>query len=139
MPPTITNATPSHFRAEDAVDPRFYVLATLASGLLRFEIVAKLPNGDRGSVSGKELFGAMVAHFGSRIKIIEGNWNKASGLTTNLEMFNRATAAGLSEQDAAALTWTGIRASEYGYNTVSVPQSVGAPGNYDDVYAQFSR
>jgi len=137
MPPVTITATTSQFRAEDAGDPRFYILGTLTSGLLRFEVVAQLTNGDRGSVSGKELFAAMMAHFGGRIRIIEGNWSKVSGWTTNLDLFNRATAAGVSKENAAALTWTGLRASEYGYNTVTVPQSVGTPGNYDDVFAQF--
>ena len=127
--------------AEDGRDPRFYLLATLANRVLRFEIIAQLATGERGSVSGKQLFAAMMAHFGAAVRIIEGNWNRASSMTTNLDQLNRATAAGLSIEDAAPLTWTGLRASEHGYDKVTVihalPQM--AQGNYDSVRVHFSR
>jgi hypothetical protein len=138
---SIVTATNSTFWAEDGSDPRFYLLATLASGVLRFEIVAQLATGERGSVSGKQFFAAMMAHFGAGVRIIEGNWTRASGMTTNLDQLNRATAAGLSVENAAPLTWTGLRACEYGYDKVTVihalPQM--AQGNYDSVRVHFSR
>jgi hypothetical protein len=92
-------------------------------------------------VSGKEFFAAMMDHFGGKAKIIEGNWSRASGLTTNLDQLNRATARGMGIEDASALTWTGLRASEYGYDKVSVIQALpqGTQGNYDNVRVQFSR
>jgi hypothetical protein len=133
-------ATATVYRAEDGGDTRFYIFATLISGVLRFEVVAKLATGDRGSVTGIEFFDAMMAHFGGKVKVIEGNWSRASGLTTNLDRLNRATAAGLSVEDAAPLTWTGLRASAFGYDQVTVlhvlPQ--GAQGNYEDVRVDFS-
>ncbi len=116
----VVTATASAFRAEDCSNPRFYIFATLVSGVLRFEVVAQLASGARGSVSGKEFFAAMMAHFGARVRIIEANWSRASGLTTTTDQLNRATAAGLSVEDAAPLTWTGRRASEYGYDKVTV-------------------
>lgn len=132
-------ATATTFRAEDGTDPRFFIFATLISGVLRFEVVAKLVNGDRGSVSGKELFAAMMSHFGGKVRIIEGNWSRASGLTTNIDLLNRATAAGLTVEDAAPLTWTGLRASEYGFDKVDVVHALpsAAQGNYDEVRVQF--
>jgi hypothetical protein len=135
----VVSATPSTFRAEDANDPRFYLFATLVSGVLRFEVVAQLPTGERGSISGKELLAAMMAHFGARVRIIEGNWGTASGLTTNIDQLNFATAAGLSLEDAAHLTWTGLRASEYGYDKVAVIQESpqGVQGNYNSVLVHF--
>jgi hypothetical protein len=48
----VVTATISAFRAEDGSDPRFYIFATLASGVLRFEVVAQLQTGERGAVSG---------------------------------------------------------------------------------------
>jgi hypothetical protein len=137
----LVTATAATFRAEDGSDPRFYCFATLVSGVLRFEVVAQLSMGERGSVSGKEFFTAMMAHFGANVRIIEGNWSKASGLTTNIDQLNRATAGGLSIEVAASLTWTGLRASEFGYDKVSVLQALPqrAQGNYDTVHIQFGR
>jgi hypothetical protein len=145
MPPysnlNIVAATASTFRAEDLGDPRFYIFATLVSGVLRFEVVAQLATGERGSVSGKQFFAAMMAHFGAKVKIIEGNWNRASGLNTNLDQWNQATAAGMSVHKAASLTWTGLRASEWGYDKVMVTRiaPLNAQGNYDTVRVEFSR
>lgn len=138
---TVVTATATAFRAEDRSDPRFFIFATLGSGVLRFEVVAQLPNGGRGSVTGKELFAAMMAHFGGKVRIIEGNWSRASGLTTNIDQVNRATAAGLRVKDAASLTWTGLRASECGYDkvTVTYEDPPAAQGNYDTIRVEFSR
>jgi hypothetical protein len=137
----VVTATATVFRAEDGGDPRFFLFATLASGVLRFEVVAQLASGERGSVSGTELFAATMAHFGGKVRVIEGDWSRGSGLTTNLDQLNRATAAGLSVEEAAPLTWTGLRASAYGYDKVTVVQALpqGAQGNYDAVRVQFSR
>ena len=133
-------ATASTFKAEDRNDPRFYIVATLASGVLRFEVVARMDAGERGSVSGKMLFAEMMNHFGARIRIIEGNWTQSSGLATNLEQFNRAISAGLSPEEAAGLTWTGMRASDYGYNQVNVIQALpsNTQGSFLVVRVQFS-
>jgi hypothetical protein len=109
--------------------------------MLRFEAVAQLTTGQRGSVSGREFFTAMMAHFGAKIRVIESNWQRASGLTTNIDQLNRATGAGLRVKDAAPLTWTGLRASEYGYDKVTVIEETppGTQGNYDTVRVEFSR
>jgi len=134
-------ATSTEFYAEDLVDPRFYVFARLGSGILRFEIVALLQTGERGTVRGKELFRAMMAHFSARVRIIQANWTKASGKTTNLDQVNAATAAGLTVEGAAPLTWTGLRASEVGYDKVTVSHALPrrAKGNYNDIRVEFSR
>ena len=137
--PRIVTATATNFRAVDANDRRFYAIATVVSGLLWFEIVAKVANRDRGSVSGKELFAAMMSHFGSKIKIIEGNWNAVGGLVDNLDQFNRAVAAGLSQEDAAALTWTGLRASECGFNRITIEYANASMGKFDEVRVHFRR
>jgi hypothetical protein len=99
----IVQATASTFEATDDVDPRFHILGTLGSGLLRFEAVARLPDGTKGHLRGREFFDAMMRHFGVRVRTIEGNWNRWSGLTTNLDLFNLATAAGLTSEQAAIL------------------------------------
>ena len=48
----------------------------------------------------------MMTHFGAKIVLIESNWSTASGLTTNIEQLNRATALlGFHFESAATLTW----------------------------------
>ena len=140
-PLRIVTATTSTFRAEDDSDPRFYLFATFVSGVLRFEVVAKRSTGERGAVSGKQFFSAMMAHFGAKVTVIESDWSLASGLTTNIDSLNRATAAGLSVEDAAVLTWTGLRASEHGFENVTILQALppGAQGVYDSVRVLFHR
>jgi hypothetical protein len=92
-------------------------------------------------LSGKDFFAAMMGHFGAAVRIIEGDWSSASGLTTNIEQLNRATAAGLCVEDGAALTWTGLRATEHGYDRVTVIHALpqGAQGSYDSVRVHFCR
>ena len=132
-------ATTTNFRAEDPNDPRFFIFATLGSGVLRFEVIAQLSTGERGTVTGKGLFGAMMAHFGGRVRSIEANWSRASGLTTNLDQLNRAMIAGLGENDAASLTWTGLRASEFGYDKIAVNDLSGFHGDYEIARVEFGR
>jgi hypothetical protein len=115
----VVSAAASMFRAEDASDPRFYIFGSLLSGVLRFEVVARLANGKRGTIFGKEFFAAMMNHFNARIVMIESDWSVASGLTANIDRFNRACAAGITVENAAALTWTGLRASEHGFDVVT--------------------
>jgi hypothetical protein len=138
----IVTATASTFRAEDAADGRFFIFGTVGSGLLKFEVVARLPDGTRGSVRGRESFDAMMRHFGAQVRLIEGNWSRQSGLITNLDLFNQATAAGLPpEQAALVATRTGQWADDYGYSTVSIIDldPPNATGNYDKVVVYFSR
>ena len=45
----------------------------------------------------------MMSHFGAKVRLIESCWNRASGLMTNLDLFNSATRAGLSPEQAALI------------------------------------
>jgi hypothetical protein len=103
--------------------------------------VAQLSTGERGSVSGKEFFAAMMDYFGAKVRTIEGNWRSIVGIATNLDQFNRAILAGLDDEAAAALTWTGLRASDYGYDKVTIVEEdpPGARGYYTTVRVEFSR
>src|SRR5439155_13076651 len=125
MPPNpnlkIIAATPSTFRAETATDGRFFIFGTVGGGLLRFEVIARLHDGTRSAVSGREFFDAMMDHFGIAVRAIEGHWDRQSGLTTNLDLFNAATAAGLTaEQAALVATKTGRWADNRGFSVVQV-------------------
>lgn len=141
MPLVVSIATTSNFRAADPTDPRFSVLATLFSGILKFEIIAQLPSGQRGSNPGKAYFNEMMSHFGAAVRIIESDWSISSGLTTNIDALNRATAAGLNLTDAASFTWTGLRSSEYGFVNVKVLSATptGSGHTFESVRVQFSK
>jgi hypothetical protein len=128
----IVSATASVFRAEDRTDKRFYLLATLGSGLLRFEVVARLPDGAHRAVKGKDFFRAMMDHFGAKVRIIEGEWDASGGLTANIQQLNAATARGLSLDEAAALTWTGRMAAQFGFKNLTVIDAV--PAAAQDTY-----
>ena len=65
------------FRAEDGTDPEFFIFGTVASGLLKFEVVRKLP-GKTSTITGREFFDAMWAHLGSNVKVIEGSWDNTN-------------------------------------------------------------
>jgi hypothetical protein len=101
---------------------------------------ATIHDGERGTVSESAFFAAMMAHISARVRTIEAYWSQASGLTTNLDQLNQATAAGLSVEEPAPLTWTGRRASAHGYGRVTVLQALpqGAQGRYDTVRIFFS-
>jgi hypothetical protein len=135
--------TPTHYRAEDSTDGRFYVDGKLLGGVLTFEIVAELPGNVRGAVSGKQLLAAMINYFGlANIQKIKAIWTDVPGLDTNLKQFNHWTGVGnLSEVEAARKTWTGQRATlDYQFVAVHVQMAdPPIPGSYEDVIVIFSR
>lgn len=135
----IVVASSTTYHAQDPSDRRFYILATLGSGILRFEVVARLLTGERSSLKGREFFAAMMSHFGAKVRTIESNWTQSSGKTTNLDQVNAATAAGLAIEDACSLTWTGLRASEFGFDKVTLDHALprGASGSYNDIRVTF--
>lgn len=57
--------TRTHFRAEDADEPQFYIDAALISGILSFEVLA-VKNGRRGRFTGRNYFDVMMKYFGKR-------------------------------------------------------------------------
>ena len=91
---------------------------------LTFSIIAKLIDSSRGAVSGKQLFAAMIAHFGSsNIREIKAIWVDNPGMDDNLNAFNHWTdpsLGGLSREEAATKTWTGQRAVESGFPNVVI-------------------
>jgi hypothetical protein len=138
----IVQVTPSIFEAWDDADDRFFIFATLGSGVLRFDVIARLPDGTKGGTRGREFFDAMMAHFGAKVRVIEARWNRVRPVSTNLDLFNRATAAGLPpEQAALVATKTGQWADDCGFSQVKMvtldPRY--QIGNYDEVVVQFSK
>lgn len=135
------------FRAEDCTDPDFFIFGTVGSGLLKFEVVRKLP-GKTSTITGREFFDAMWAHLGSRVKVIEGSWDTTNPQRVdNLNRFNQATANPNVPLEVAALlaTRTGQWADDLGYTKVGFvlldpdPQTdPKARGNFTKVIVHFS-
>lgn len=141
---SIVQASPSVFEAVDCTNNLFFIKGVIAGGLLRFTVVARLPSGQTGAVSGNEFFDAMMAHFQSNLSTIEGQWIAGIDLDTNIRQFNYWTSPSggyLSDQDAARRTWTGERAADYQFNKVTIifKDPPNAPGNYIEVIAHFTK
>jgi hypothetical protein len=132
------------FRAEDCTDKRFFIFGTVGSGVLRFEVVRRLTTGEQSSITGREFFDAMMAHFGARVRVIEGNWSNTNPeRISNLTRFNQATANPRIPLDAAALlsTRTGQWADDLGYSTdtfITLDPDPSVRGNFTNVTVQFS-
>ena len=131
------------YEAVDSTDDRFYIAGSLKGGVITFSFVAELADGTRGTVRGGEFFQAMVNHFGlGNIQFIDGEWNIGTpALMTNIDAFNKATAAGDSEAIAATKTPTGRLAARIGFTKVNsiIALPAKATGNYTDVLVQFKR
>lgn len=136
------------FRAEDRTDRRFFIFGTVASGILRFEVVRRLSTGERSSITGREFFDAMMVHFGAKVRIIEGHWsNMNPELVANLKRFNQAAANPTMSLDNAALlaTRTGQWADDLGYSKVTFVvldppiTNPKARGNFSQVLVHFSK
>jgi len=135
--------TATTFRAEDATDSDFFIFGTLGSGVLKFEVVRKLPS-KISTIIGQEFFDAMVAHFGLKnIKIIEGSWDSTNPQRAdNLTRFNQATANPKIPLDVAAIiaTRTGQWADALGYNKATFVDldPPNARGAFTKVIVHFS-
>ena len=90
--------------------------------------------GPQANPRGNVLFKEMINHFGDTAKGVVGSWTYAD----NLAAFNRLTAQGMSLEEAAAQTWTGMQAARNGFTNVEVIAE-GAPGAYTRVLAKFTR
>jgi hypothetical protein len=156
LPPSVPNpnlvviasqTSTTTFR-EDSTDNRFFIFGSVISGILRFEVVRRLATGEYSSIIGREFFDAMMAHFGARVKIIEGNWSNANPeRLSNLIRFNQATANPKTPLATAALlaTRTGQWADDYGCSRVTFvvvdpPLTFAhARGNFTHVVVHFSK
>jgi len=137
----IVQATTAIFEARDDADDRFFIFGTLTGGVLWFDVVSRLPDGTKGRTRGREFFDALMKHFGVRVRIIEGRWDRLGGLTTNLDLFNQATLVLPPEQAALVATKTGQWADDYGFSNVTVTrlEPLHAIGQYETVRVNFSK
>lgn len=88
-------------------------------------------------ISGKQMFDAVMMHFGDRVRSIEGYWAWGD----NLHKVNRLVADGVPLHDAVGQTWTADRAAAYGFTRIfdlnTVPGA--ATGTYKKINLLFLR
>ncbi len=131
------------YKAEDCTDPTFYIFGTVGSGVLKFEVVTKTST-KSSNIRGEDFFNAMMDHFGSSVKIIEGNWDDTNPeRTSNLDYFNKATGSSNISLEQAALVAprTGQWADGRGYTKVkfiTLDPNDTARGKFTKVVVQYS-
>jgi len=139
----VGKVTTTNYEAVDCTDNRFFISGSLSGGIVKLTVVAELPDGTRGAVRGGEFFQTMIDHFGlANIKSIEGEWTTGDpDLATNINAFNKATAAGDTDKVAATKTATGRLAARVGLTEVVYIRALPAKaaGRYTDVLARFAR
>jgi hypothetical protein len=139
MPPgyVLVISAPDDLFIEDAVNPALFIDAGVQDRILRFEVRAEeRVTKNRSAVRGKVLFALMMRHFGMAFDVIAAYWHTDG---VNLERFNRATAAGMREEAAGWVTWTGERAVAYGFTRLTVEETIGGPGRYGLVRVWYYR
>src|SRR5262245_46580027 len=138
MTRTTSEADKNHFRAEDCLNPEFYIDGALTGGVLCFEVVAVV-GGHRGQFTGRQFFDALMRHMGRRrVKVISSLWTDARpDRTTNLDIFNRETkkraamgSGDEKQEEAAFATHTGRWARDYHFTVAQNIDSrpIGTPG-----------
>ena len=141
MPPgyVLVVSTPDAVEIRDVANGALFIDGSIdGGGVLTFKIRTEDPDdGSRSFVRGKVLFDIVMRHFGASVTSIKGYWTPGS---TNLAVFNKLTAAGLSPTQAAGGTWTGQQADRHGFKTATKVQTLGAgPGYYGLAEFLFTR
>jgi len=136
--PEVQIATATEYRLVSSAKQSNFIWGELVGGGKLSFIVENLPKTTPYSgCAGRWMFGQMMAHFGGNVIAIQGNWVGPN--SDNLREVNRFTAAGLSLESAAKATWTGQRASGYGFTDYEEVSKLGMPGNYSDVHVLFKQ
>lgn len=137
--PDVRVATATQFELVSLHKPSNFVLGEVVAGRLSF-VIENLPKTTpQTGCPGRWMFDQMMAHFGSAVTSIEGNWFGPN--SDNLMELNRLTAGGtMSIEDAAIKTWTGRRAKDHGFTKVVVTGTpVGLPGRFTSVQVVFHK
>ncbi len=135
MATLIDQSTADRYYVRDLSNSRFKAFAVVGSdGFLEIDIRTKLEDGARStSLRGSEQMRQILRHFAGRIRGIRGNWQYGD----NLRVFNQATTAGMTCEQAALQTWTGQQAQAAGFSCVGNVRAGGEPGVYTDVRVEF--
>jgi hypothetical protein len=134
--PEIVAATDVLFLLKNKKKPRNFIWGELVTGGELSFLIENLPKDGTGC-PGKWMFEQMMQHFGVRVAAIQGNWTYGDNLAT----VNQLTAGGvLTLEEAAKQGPTGRYATAWGFTKVEVlPQTLGSPGHYSQVYVLFKK
>jgi hypothetical protein len=138
--PEVRRATPVEYELVNPRKQSNFILGELVGGGELSFLIENLPKTTpRTGCSGQWMFQQMMAHFGTSVIAIQGNWLGAS--SDNLITLNRLTAGGaMTIEEAAKQTWTGMRAQSYGYIQVEIIGTPsGTPGNYTRARVLFKK
>lgn len=135
--PDLRLATAVYFDLRNAKKLRNFVAAEItASGYFKFYVENLPKTVPHSGCPGRWLFQVAWEHFvaaGVSILGVRGEWVFGD----NLAEVNALTARGLPLEEAAKQTWTGLRASDKGFTTVTILDTDGSPGNYASVDVVF--
>ncbi len=144
-PRLVDSSTPARYMVADTANPTFKATGDLSpNGELLISIRTEVTDPKTGEVlqksellKGHEQFTNILSHFEGQFTSIKGSWQYG----TNLAKFNKLTggAKPLSNEAAAAATWTGQQAAAAGYTVSKVDPQGGTPGNYTTVQAWFTK
>jgi hypothetical protein len=128
----------NHYRyhAADPVDPRFEATASVNAGELVFDIKVELESGERSnSLRGPDQLRKILAYFAQRYDSLRVYWAYGE----NLKAFNRAVAAGATNEEAVLRTATGNQLALAGYSNVAIQSLEGLRARHTKVVVCFRK
>ena len=126
-----------HYRYSvlDPGDPRFFANAVVEEEELLIEIRTELPSGERSAaLNGANQLRQILAHFFPRYKSIRTSWCFGENLVT----FNRATAAGVTTEEAVLNTALGHQIALAGFSRVLIRSLEGFLARNEFVASDFA-
>jgi hypothetical protein len=120
--PEVKRATATEFELVSPSKPSNFIMGELGRGGQLAFMVENLPKDGTGC-PGRWMFDQMMRHFGLSVAEVQGFW--IGPLSDNLKEVNSLTAAGIPLEAAAARTWTGKRAADWGYTQPQVVKGFG--------------
>jgi hypothetical protein len=128
----------NHYRyhAADPIDPRFEATAYVKAGELFFDIRVELESGERSiSLRGPDQLRKILAYFAQRYDSLRVCWMYGD----NLKTFNRAIAAGATNEEAVLRTATGHQLALAGYSNVVIQSLEGLRARHTKVVVCFRK
>lgn len=124
------------YHVADPIDPRFEATATLNEGELLFNIRVELESGERSIfLRAPDQLRKILAYFAQRYDSLRVCWSYGD----NLKNFNRAIAAGATNEEAALRTPTGHQLALAGYSDVAIQSLEGLRARHTKVGVCFRK
>jgi hypothetical protein len=124
------------YHVADPIDPRFEATASLNAAELLFDIKVELESGQRSiSLRGPDQLRKILTHFAQRFDRLRVCWSYGD----NLKAFNRAIAAGTTNEEAVLRTATGHQLALAGYSNVAIESLEGSRASHTKVVVCFRK